>query len=278
MIDCGEGTQLQLSRFGISRNKIKAIFISHFHGDHLYGLPGLLTSYMHFSRQEPLTIVGPIGLKKWLDVTFEISKIHIVFDLKIIETDTSTSAIVFEDQWITAHNFELHHRIPTQGYVLIEKEKDRNILKEKIDEYNLGVQEILELKHGNEVLVKGKLISPDMACAPKMKPVKYVFMSDTTPLNEIPEIAYQPDLLYHEATYLHEMADKAIERGHSTSIHAAETAVKIGAQKLVIGHFSNRYTDLSDFEREAKQVFEHTQLAEDGKSFEIRSQPLPLVV
>ncbi|MCB0647141.1 MAG: ribonuclease Z [Saprospiraceae bacterium] len=267
MIDCGEGTQLQLTKFGISRNKIKAIFISHFHGDHLYGLPGLLTSYMHFSRTEPLLIVGPKGLKKWLDCTFEISQAYFDFEIEILETDTKVGTEVYKDDKVRVETFELFHRIPTQGYVFTELEKELKIRKEKISEYQLSVDEIIKLKRGETIDREEISIKPEDACFPKERPGKYVFMSDTIPLESIPESCMDANLLYHEATYLHDMKEKAIERGHSTSIHAALTAQKANARQLILGHFSSRYLETDPFLAEAKTVFDNTFLAEDGQFY-----------
>ena len=271
MIDCGEGTQLQLTRYSIPRNKIKAIFISHFHGDHLYGLPGLLSSYMHFSRKEPLLIVGPIGLKKWLECTFDITQAFFDFDIKILETDTKCSTLVYSDDKVKVETFELFHRIPTQGYVFTEVEKELKIRKDKIVEYQLKVDEIIDLKSGKFIKRTDIILYPEDVCYPKESPCKYVFMSDTTPLEKIPDLCLNANLFYHEATYLHEMADKALERGHSTSIHAALTAKKANAQKLILGHFSSRYTETTTFLMEAKTVFENTFLAEDGQFYPLHA-------
>ena len=271
MIDCGEGTQLQLTKFGISRNKIKAIFISHFHGDHLYGLPGLLTSYMHFSRTEPLLIVGPKGLKKWLDCTFEISQAYFDFEIEIIETDAKVSTQVYKDEKVQVETFELFHRIPTQGYVFTELEKELKIRKEKISEYQLSVDEIIKLKRGESIDRADVSIKSEDACYPKEKPGKYVFMSDTMPLENIPKSCMDANLFYHEATYLHDMKEKAIERGHSTSIHAALAAQKANARQLILGHFSSRYLETDMFLTEAKTVFENTLLAEDGQFYPLHS-------
>lgn len=267
MIDCGEGSQLQLSRFGISRNKIKAIFISHFHGDHLYGLPGLLTSYMHFSRRDDLQIIGPKGLKDYLDSVFRVSEAHFDFKIVVTETMTEHSELVYEDSQIRVHNFELKHRIPTQGFVFEGQVKERNIIRENIQAYRLSMEEIIQLKN-HQTIHRGDIsISPDDVCHPEKKIGKYVFMSDTSYMAEIPAIIYDADILYHEATYLQDMVEKAAQRGHSTAMEAAKTAMKSRAGQLILGHYSNRYADLNPFLTEAGRIFENSHLAEDGKFF-----------
>ena len=270
MIDCGEGTQLQLTKYGISRNKIKAIFISHFHGDHLYGLPGLLTSYMHFDRKTPLSIYGPFGLKKYLNTVFEISEVHLQFPLDIVETDWKTSSVIYEDESIIVKNFPMIHRIPTQGFTITNKISSLNIIPEKIVEYGLNHLQIKELKNNQAVtLENGKKITPQMTCFPAEASKKYVYMSDTSPIEELDDCILDCDLLYHESTYLNEMAELAINRGHSTAVHAAQTAIKANAKSLLLGHFSSRYLSLDLFLEQSTTIFPNTRLAIDGDTYPI---------
>lgn len=266
MIDCGEGTQLQLSKFGVSRNKIKAIFISHFHGDHLYGLPGVLTSYMHFERRDPLLVIGPVGLKKYLSTVFEVSQVYLQFELTIIETNWETSGLIYEDQKVIVYNFPLTHRIPTQGFVFISKENERNIIPEKIKEFSLTHLQLKKIKLGETVITQsGRALSPHDVCYPPTPSRKYVFVSDTSPLEHFPQIVMNADLFYHEATYLKNLESLAISRGHSTSVHAARAAQEVCAKKLILGHFSSRYLVLDDFLEESKPIFENSNLALDGE-------------
>ena len=270
MIDCGEGTQIQLSKFSIQRNKIKTIFLSHFHGDHLYGLPGMITSYMHFGRKEPLHIFGPAGLKKYLETVFEVSNVYLQFELILIETVWDVSGLIFEDQHLQVFNFPLDHRIPTQGFIFKTKETNRNIIPEKIQEFGLTHQEIKELKAGNTIVTSnGITVTTENACFPPKPDCTYVFASDTKPISNFPELAYDCNLLYHEATYLADLETLAIERGHSTSTHAATAAKEIRAKKLMLGHFSSRYDNLNPFLAESKLVFENTILAIDGETHAI---------
>jgi len=270
MIDCGEGTQIQLSKYGIQRNKIKAIFLSHFHGDHLYGLPGVITSYMHFGRKEPLHIFGPVGLKKYIEAIFEVSNVYLQFELILIETIWDVPGLIYEDQQLQVFNFPLDHRIPTQGFIFKTKEPHRNIITENIQKFGLTHEEIKELKCGNTIIKSdGKKVTPDDVCHPPKPICTYVFASDTKPISNFPELAYGCNLLYHEATYLADLETLAIERGHSTSTHAATAAKSLQAKKLILGHYSSRYDDLGPFLTESKLVFENTFLAIDGETHAI---------
>jgi ribonuclease Z len=270
MVDCGEGTQVQLSRYRIKRNKIKAIFISHFHGDHLYGLPGLLSSYTHFERKESLKIFGPVGLKKYLETIFEISQVHLGFPLEIVENEIPDNALqLYEDDTCQVFGFPLQHRMPTQGYVFIEKTDHFKIDIEKIKHYKLSNTQIQCIKKGNPIEIEGQEIDAFFFCLPRQNSRKYVYASDTSPLEEYPAIIENADLLYHEATYLHDLAKVAYERGHSTSIQAANFAKKIEAKQLIIGHFSSRYKDVSMLELEAKIVFDKVVAGVEGKTYMI---------
>lgn len=270
LIDCGEGTQMQLAKFKIKRTSIGAIFISHLHGDHLYGLPGLITSFSHFERTQPLTIYGPVGIKRYLDTTFDISQARIGFKLTIHETDTEVSKAIFEDNRVTVFNFPLSHRIPTQGFVFEEKVPYLPIIAAKIEEYGLDYNEIRILKKGVSVhRESGMTILPEHVCNPKPKARKYVYMSDTSYLNQFPDVCKNADLLYHETTYLDALQEIALERGHSTSMEAARVAKNLNADRLLFGHFSSRYKDVSEFETECRTIFPNSHAAVEGKTYEI---------
>ncbi len=268
MVDCGEGTQVQLSRYRIKRNKIKAIFISHFHGDHFYGLPGLLSSYTNFERTEPLKIIGPTGLRKYLETIFEISQVHLGYPLEIIENEIPDNVLlVHEDNACQVFGFPLQHRMPTQGYIFIEKTDHFKIDVEKIKQYKLSNSQIQCIKKGKPIEIGDQKIEASKFCLPINPSRKYVYASDTSPLDKYPKIIQKADLLYHEATYLHDLEKVAFERGHSTSIHAANFAKKIEAKRLILGHFSSRYKDVAMLEKEAKTVFDKVMAGVEGETY-----------
>jgi ribonuclease Z len=265
LIDCGEGTQYQLTKFNIKRNSIKAVFISHFHGDHLHGLPGFITSFLHYSRSKPLWIIGPVGIKRYLDTVFEISEVRLEFELIIVESNPNESSIIYSDQYVEVTNFPLSHRIATQGFVFKEKISSYRIKSEIITTYALSHEEIKTLKSGKNVLRDDNtLISINEACYPIQKSRKYAYMSDTSPLEKPPICVFNVEVLYHETTYLQELAHLSIQRGHSTTLQAATFAKKVNCEKLIVGHYSSRYKDINAFEEECKTIFQNTIAAYDG--------------
>ncbi|HMP29068.1 MAG TPA: ribonuclease Z [Saprospiraceae bacterium] len=267
IIDCGEGTQNQLSKYKIKRNKVRAVFISHCHGDHLYGLPGLLSSYTHFEREEKLYIFGPIGIKLYLDTIFKISHVHLTYPIEIVECDTETHGMIYEDDSCCVYNFSLVHRIPSQGFIFTEKIDPFRIDPLKIKLFNLTVNQIKTIKKGQSIIINGEKLDHKILCHPPHIPKKYVYASDTSPLSIYPDLILNTNTLYHEATYLHDLKNLAIERGHSTAFHAAKFAQKIHAKKLLLGHFSSRYKDSSLIEKEAIEIFENSIACMDGVNY-----------
>jgi len=265
LIDCGEGTQIQMTKYRVKRNNIRAVFISHFHGDHLYGLPGFITSFLHFSRIKPLLVFGPVGIKKYLDTIFEISQVHLDFELNVIETDVDKSSMIYSDDKVEVHNFTLSHRIPTQGFIFKEKISEFQIKSDSIAKYQLTFEDIRTLKSGKNIS-KGDGINITVVdtCYPINTPRSYAFMSDTSPLNEIPACLEEVEVLYHETTYLNDLSYLSEERGHSTTIQAAEFAKRVQCKKLIVGHYSSRYGDIKVFEEECRSVFTNTAAAFDG--------------
>lgn len=270
LIDCGEGTQIKLSEYGFRRTKMNTIFISHLHGDHVFGLPGLITSLGHFSRKSPLTIIGPNGLEKYLLDILKSSYSHLSFQLVIKEFDPSISQDVYSDKNIQVRSFPLFHRIPTMGYRFTEKEKPLNIKPEVIKKYGLNIAQIKSVKARNDIeLPSGEILPNSSLTQKEIPPKSYAYCSDTSFNQEILEHIVKVDLLYHESTYLHELQELALERGHSTALEAGIMAKKAEAGTLILGHFSNRYPNLNPLLIEAKTQFENSFLAEPGKTFEI---------
>ena len=271
IVDCGEGTQFQMVKYRARRNRIKAIFISHLHGDHIYGLPGVLSSFMHFNRVEPIKIIGPSGIKEYLETIFRLSAVHLNFEIEIHEINESTDLqMVFEDYRVKVYCFPMRHRISSFAFLFEEKINKHNLDPKILEKFELSYEEIIKLKKGEDIITSsGAKITVKEACLPKPKPRKYAYMSDTVYVPENARYIKGINLLYHEATYLDELQKEASERMHSTSKQAAEMARNAKVDKLLIGHYSSRYADLTPFITESREIFENSHLAIEGFTFEI---------
>jgi len=267
LIDCGEATQLQLSKFGIKKERIVAIFISHLHGDHYLGLMGLLSSMHLLGRSKPLTLVGPQGLKEIISLQLKYSATVLKYDLQFREISGETS-LVFENKKLTVKAFPLQHRISCFGYRFDEKLKPVRINKERLPK-DIKLLEIGSLKSGKDVLnadgsIKYSVVNHTL---PPRKSRSFAFCSDTRYFKELAIHVDGVDLLYHEATFIEVHADLADKTFHSTARQAGKIAHLSNVQKLVIGHFSARYKELDTFLKEAQIEFPSTELAEDGATF-----------
>lgn len=271
LLDCAEGTQIRLTDFKISKNKIDTILISHLHGDHVFGLPGLIGSMSLVGRKKPLNIYGPKGLEYYLNTVFDISGSHIDFDLNIHLVEDDKYYKIFEDERVKIYAFPLEHRISTVGYKVEEKDKLRNIKPEMISKYNLDYSQIQSAKHGNDInLQDGSILKyTEITLCPKKKR-SYAYCSDTKYNERIIPFVKNVDLLYHEATYMQELQSKARERFHSTTVEAAMIAKQAKVGKLILGHYSSRYKDLKMLLDEAQTVFVNTELGIDGKRFSVK--------
>ena len=272
LIDCGEATQTRLSDCHISRReRIEQIFISHLHGDHIFGLPGLLTSFSLNQRKSPLTIYSPAGLQEMIEAVLKYSYSHLSYDLNFVVVPTDKSIQVFENEDITVKTIPLDHRIPTTGYLFREKEKVRNIRPEKIEEYGIHYSKINAIKQGGDfTTVDGKIIPHEELTVAPLPPRSFAFCSDTTYQESIIPIIKGVDLLYHETTYLDEAKESAVKYGHSTTKQAATIAKMAGVGKLVCGHYSSRYQNLEELEAEAKSVFPNSELGLEGKCISVK--------
>ncbi|GIV28536.1 MAG: ribonuclease Z [Bacteroidia bacterium] len=265
LIDCGEGTQMQLRKYKLPAARIDVVLISHLHGDHIFGLPGLLTSLSLLQREKELLIIAPKELEEIIKLIIKHCEAKIVYPLKFIYTQTKEVKCVFENKKFKVYSFPLIHRVPTTGFVILEQERERNIIKEKIKEYNIPIHQFNRLKKGLDAEdEEGNVIRNEDVTIPPLPPRKYVYCSDTAVLKDIPEIVLNPDVLYHETTFLKEHQNLAEITQHSTTIDAAMTAKKISAKKLLIGHYSSRYENLEPLLIEARSIFENTVLAREG--------------
>jgi len=271
LIDCGEGTQFRLNELKIKKSKIRQIFISHLHGDHIFGLPGLITSYALLGRDVPLEIFAPAGMKAWLEACFEYSYSGVPYELTITEVDPTAHQIIYEDQLVEVYTIPLQHRVPTCGYLFREKETLPKIIPAQIDKYSLDIQAIKKIKYQGEDYVDadGNVIPNSEMTIPPPKPRSFAYCSDTAYSEAIVPYIKDADLLYHEATYMEKHLANAKMSGHSTAQQAAQIAEKANVKELVLGHFSSRYANLLPLLAEAQAIFPNTQLAIEGHTFSV---------
>ncbi len=270
LIDCGEGTQWQMLKRKISAFKIDIIFISHLHGDHYLGLPGLLNTLSLYGREKPLKIFGPKGIKSLLFHNFKEAEIYPNYEVSVTEISTKKSKKIFEDNEIAVTAIPLQHRVPCYGYHFDNNHYSLKINKEKCDSALLGFDAIKKFKNGNDFVKDGKIYSFKDYTTPYHVEHSYTFITDTLFLPELAPIFLNTDLLYHESTYLNILLDKANTTYHSTALQAAEMANLCQAKLLVLGHFSSRYPHPDELLAEAQTLFKNTELAEDGKVFIIK--------
>lgn len=269
LIDCGEGTQIRMDELGVRRMRIDRIFISHLHGDHYFGLFGLLGSYRVLRRQTPLHIHCPEGLQEMIELEARLSQAgEYPFPLYFHVNNPKRSEPIADNKDITVHTIPLNHRIPTTGFLFREKPLPRNILKSAIKTYDIPYQVINDIKNGaNFKLPNGKTIPNKQLTTPPPPPRSYAFCSDTAYHVPIVPIIKEVDLLYHEATFDEADGDQAAKKGHSSSIDAAKIARKAKVKRLLLGHFSSRYNNLEHLAEEASRLFPNTAIAEERKTF-----------
>lgn len=262
LIDCGEGTQVQLRKAKARFSKINHIFISHLHGDHCFGLPGLIASFRLLGRETPLHIYGPKGIKEMLETIFRITETQRGFELVYHELENKESEKIYEDQRIEVFTIPLNHRIYCNGYLFREKPKERHLNMEEISKYpEIETCDYHNIKKGKDfALSDGYILKNEILTKEPNPSVSYAFCSDTRYLESIVPIIEHVDVLYHEATFLHDLKEMADYTGHTTALEAAKIARKANVGKLILGHFSNRYSDLSVFTNEAREIFPNTYL------------------
>lgn len=270
LIDCGEGTQMELRKHKVKFNQIKHIFISHLHGDHCFGLIGLISTFRLLNREVELHIYGPKGIKDLIMLQLKLSKSWIDFKLVFHELTSLDSELIFEDDKIAIKTIPLDHRVYTNGFLFKEKAFDRKLLIDKAEEKHIDVAYYRKLKQGADVLnTKGELISNADVTIEGVPSKSYAFCSDTAYREDIVPIINNADVLYHESTFLEAHASLCAKTKHSTAKQAAEIAKKANVGTLILGHYSSRYNTLDDFKTEAQTVFDRVELAEDGKIFQI---------
>ncbi len=265
MIDCGEGAQLQLRRSRLKFNRLNHIFISHLHGDHCFGLPGLISTFSLLGRTATLHIHAPAALETFLDTLQKSFCQNVGYRIALHAIDTETHSLIYEDRSVTVHSLPLRHRIPCCGFLFTEKQSLPHIRREMIDFYHIPDYEINRIKAGADwTTPDGTVIANNRLTRPAAPARSYAYCSDTLYSPQLLPYINKVDLLFHEATFTEEHALRAQETCHSTARQAAIQARDCGAGRLCIGHFSARYEDETPLLEEARSVFPHTLLATEG--------------
>jgi len=268
LVDCGEGTQIQMIKYKIRRGKISHIFISHLHGDHYFGLVGLINTFGLLSHKQELHVYGPSPLQQIIEMQLKVADTTLPYPLHF-HTLTQEATLV-DNEKIRIKCFRTKHRIECYGFSFEEKEGKRKLLIDKIRKHDIPVSFYGSLQNGLDYITsKGRVIKNDSVTAPPVKPKKYAFCADTKYDEDLIEHIYGFDAIYHETTYLDNMREKASERFHTTTKEAATIARKAMVKKLLIGHFSSKYSTLDAFQQEAREVFPNTELALEGMTYEI---------
>ena len=268
LIDCGEGTQVQLRRNKIKFSKIKRIFISHLHGDHFYGLVGLVSTFRLLNRETELHIYGPKGIKEIITLQLKLANSWTNFPLIFHELTSRKPELIYENSKLTVTTIPLKHRVYTNGFLFKEKPGDRKLLIDKAEAYNIHYTLFNSLKKGKDVVSEdGKLIANHLVTADPLPPKSYAYCSDTVfDMDLVPQLQ-GVTALYHESTFLEDQAELAFPTKHSTARQAATIAKASNVGILILGHYSTRYANIEAFRTEASSIFPEIVLADDGKEF-----------
>ncbi|MDB4694005.1 ribonuclease Z [Flavobacteriales bacterium] len=270
LLDAGEGVQLGLRQQRIPFQKIERIFISHMHGDHVLGLPGLIGSMNLLGRRRPLVIYGPSSLESYVMTALKLTQTHLKFDLNFVAANPKGMHVSMQEKGARISSFPVKHRIEAYGYQFHFEAPELNVRKDQIEALELQRSEIIQLKKGRDVQrTDGIWIKCALACHTKAAPLCYVYSGDTRPCDAVLTASLNADLLYHEATFLDDKRSKAKETGHSTAKQAAQIAADANVKKLVIGHFSSRYRNEELLADEARVIFNNVVLANEGMKFQL---------
>ena len=268
LIDCGEGTQVQLRKHKIKFSRINHIFISHLHGDHFYGLIGLISTFTLLNRVNDLHIYGPKGCKEIILLQLRLGNSYTGYNLYFHELESNETQVIFEDKKVKVSTIPLQHRVYTNGYLFQEKNTERKLNISKIEEYNIDVAYYQKIKYGGDItLENGHTISNSELTLDPPPAKSYAFCSDTLYAETIVPIINQVDVLYHESTFLESEALLAEKTMHTTAKQAATIANKAQVKNLILGHYSTRYPSIEAFKIEAQSIFPNVHLADDGVSF-----------
>lgn len=268
LIDCGEGTQMALRNANVKFSRIKHIFISHLHGDHFFGLPGLISTFQLLGRETELHIYGPKGIKEAILLLLKLGGAWSSFYIHFHELSAETSELLFEDEKVSVRTIPLRHRVYTNGFLFQEKEGERRLNLDAILNYGIEVCDYQNIKNGKDIqLDSGEIIPNELLSLPPILPQSYAYCSDTVYFEELASEIQGVRVVYHESTFLQQNEELAQKTMHSTAYQAALTAKNAGAETLILGHYSSRYSDKNLFQKEALPVFQNVLLSEDGKRF-----------
>jgi len=266
LFDCGEGTQVELRRNNIKFQRINQKFIRHLHGDHFSGLLGVISSIHLLGRTTPLQVFGPPGLEDIVLLQLKLSHSYLSYALEFVALEFDGSQIIYENEQLSISRLPLKHSVPCNGFLLREKPKQKNILKEKLTAYQIPIAAISSIKDGGDFTTEdGRTIPNKELTKERAKSYSYAFCSDTAYTEHLIPLLKDVDVLYHESTFLEAMRDRAKATKHSTAKDAAEIASKAGVKQLVLGHYSARYKTTEEFLEEALPIFENTILGHEGK-------------
>jgi ribonuclease Z len=269
LIDCGEGTQVQLRKNKIKFSKINHVFISHLHGDHFFGLIGLISTFALLGRTTDLHIYGPKGVQEIIKLQLRLSNSWTSYELFFHELESKESEVIFEDKKVIVKTIPLKHRVYTNGFLFQEKVGERKLDVNAIQEYGIETCYFQNIKNGKDIILDNGTIIPNKQLSfDPIAPKSYAFCSDTAYTETIIPIIQDVDALYHEATFLQSEQALATKTMHATAQEAATIALKANAKKLILGHYSTRYENIDLFREQALQVFPNVLLADDGKSFD----------
>ena len=269
LIDCGEGTQVQLRKQKVRFSKINHIFISHLHGDHFFGLPGLVATFRLLGRVNPLHIYGPKGIKEGVTLLLKLGDSWTSYPLHFHELSSQAPEVVFEDKKVTVTTIPLDHRVYTNGFLFREKVGSRKLEAQAVEAHGIDSCYFQNIKDGKDAPNKAGEIIPNAQLSSDPKPTKsYAFCSDTAYFPKIIAQIKEVTVLYHESTFLESESDLATKTKHSTASQAAKIAESAGVKSLILGHYSTRYDGLQPFKEEAEVYFRPVLLADDGREFE----------
>ena len=269
LVDCGEGTQTQMQRYGIRWRNVHHVFISHLHGDHYFGLPGLLNSMSLLGRTAPLFLYAPAPLQGIIEEIMRVADTVLSYQLNFYALPVFEEVLV-DNPYFKMTCFPVEHRIQCHGLLIEKKTRGRRIIPEKCKEFNISSDFYESLKAGNDfVQDDGQIVKNNLVTVEGPQPKKYAYCADTRYTESFIETIREADAIYHECTYLDADKDKAISRFHSTAAHAAQLASIANVKQLLLGHFSSKYKDLEPFKQEAMQVFPNSQIAMEGVTYDI---------
>ncbi|WP_172915314.1 ribonuclease Z [Capnocytophaga canimorsus] len=268
LIDCGEGSQMALRNANVKFSRIKHIFISHLHGDHFFGLPGLISTFQLLGRETELHIYGPKGIKEAILLLLKLGGAWSSFYIHFHELESEVSEILLDDEKVQVRTIPLKHRVYTNGFLFQEKQTERRLNIDAIQNYGVQICDYQNIKNGKDIeLENGEVVPNELLSFDPIPPQSYAYCSDTLYFEALADEIQGVRVVYHESTFLKQHNDLATKTMHSTAFQAGLTAKKANAETLILGHYSSRYSDKKLFLNEAQEIFPNVHLSEDGKKF-----------